>query len=617
MQTSRLNNMAPQHPAPYTILIIDDDEQIRNLLKEVLSPENDCTTVGSAEDALTILETIDFNLVVSDISMGEISGLEMVPRVLEHHPDTVVVMISGQQTIDSAIDAMRAGAFDYITKPLDLRLIETTVRRALGHHELLKQKRRYEDHLEDLVRERTAEIEHLAYHDGLTDLPNRVLFEDRCSQALAIAQRNQNLVAAMLVSIDRFKKVTESLGHAAGDAVLTQAAARLQSCVTNGDTVARMEGDEFALLLTQVAKTGDLAEVARTISEVFRAPFHLGGQEVYVTTSTGISLFPFNGEDSSTILRNAEAALYRAKKQGGNNYQFYAADMNARAVKRLALETSMRRAIENDEFITYYQPVVNLASETIIGFEALVRWQHPELGLLPPAKFIGLAEDTGLILDIDKFVMRAGCLQTRAWQDQGLGRLRLAANISARHFQEDDFLDRLMEIIGQTGLDPSCLELELTETSIMENTESAVELLTEIRKLGVTVAIDDFGTGYSSLSYLKRLPIDTVKLDRSFVKGATTDRDDAALVMAIVTLAHNLELRVIAEGVETEEQAMFLRQLRCDEAQGFLFGKPMPAEVFERFHQRRSKPTAGLSLKAADHEMTPLRMKGPVTVVSE
>ncbi len=562
------------------ILIIDDDEQIRNLLKELLHTENDCTTVGSAEDALEILKSINFNLVISDISMGGISGLDLVPRVLAQTPDTVVVMISGQQTIDFAIDAMRAGAFDYITKPLDLRHVQTAVSRALSHHYLLAQKRRYEDHLEDLIKERTAEVKHLAYHDGLTDLPNRVLFADRCTQALAIAQRNQNLVAVMLVSIDRFKKVTESLGHAAGDAVLTEAAARLQGCVTNGDTAARFEGEEFALLLTHVAETGDLAEVARTISEVFKAPFHLAGQEVYVTTSLGISLFPSNGEDSSTILRNAVAALYRAKKQGGNNYQFYASDMNAQAVKRLALETSMRRAIENDEFITYYQPLVNLASGSVVGSEALVRWQHPEMGLLLPGQFIGLAEDTGLILDIGDLVMRAACAQTRAWQDSGLGRLRIAVNVSARHFQQKDFRDRLMEILGETRLDPTCLELELTETSIMENTESAVKVLTQLRKLGVRVAIDDFGTGYSSLSYLKRLPIDTVKLDRSFVCGATTDPDDAALVMAIITLAHNLRLRVVAEGIETAEQLAFLRLLRCDEGQGFLFSKPVPPEVF-------------------------------------
>jgi diguanylate cyclase (GGDEF)-like protein len=564
-----------------SILIIDDDEQVRRLLNHLLSPNNDCTTVGSAEEALAILNSINFNLVISDINMGGISGLDLVPRVLEKTPDTVVVMISGQQTIDFAIEAMRAGAFDYITKPLDLRHVETAVGRALAHHHLLTQKRRYENQLEELIKERTAEIEHLAFHDKLTDLPNRALFADRCTQALAIAQRTQNLVAVMLVSIDRFKKVTESLGHAAGDVMLTEVAARLQCCIARGDTVARFEGDEFALLLSNVAETADLAEITRAINEVFKAPFHLDRQEVYVTPSIGISLFPSNGQDSSTILRNAEAALYRAKKQGGNNSQFYAADMNSLALKRLALETSMRRAIGNKEFITYYQPVLNLASGEVVGSEALVRWQHPELGLLPPGKFIGLAEDTGLILDIGDFVMRAACASTRAWQDRGFGRLRIAVNISARHLQQKDFPERLVEILGETRLDPTCLELELTETSIMENTESAAELLGQIRRLGVTVAIDDFGTGYSSLSYLKNLPIDTVKLDRSFVMGATTDPDDAALVMAIVTLAHNLRLRVIAEGVETVEQRAFLRLLRCDEAQGYLFGRPMPPEVFE------------------------------------
>ena len=563
------------------ILIIDDDEQIRSLLKDLLSPARDCTTVGSAEEALAILNSINFNLVISDINMGGISGLDLVPRVLERTPDTVVVMISGQQTIDSAVEAMRAGAFDYITKPLDLRLVETAVNRALSHHGLLTQKRLYENHLEELVKERTAKIEHLAYHDGLTDLPNRVLFEDRCNQALAIAQRNQNLVAVMLVSLDRFKKVTESLGHAAGDVVLSEAASRLQRCVTNGDTVARFDGDEFALLLTNITESADLAETARAISDVFRAPFGLGSQEVYVSTSIGISLFPFNGEDSSTILRNAVAAQYRAKKQGGNNYQFYAADMNALAVKRLELETSMRRAIENEEFVTHYQPVVNLASGAVVGSEALVRWQHPELGLLPPGRFIGLAEDTGLILDIGEFVLREACSRTRAWQNRGLLGLRVAVNISARHFQQKNFSEQLVDILEETRLDPTCLELELTETSIMENTEVAVRVLTQIRKLGVRVAIDDFGTGYSSLSYLKNLPIDTVKLDHSFVKGATTDPDDAALIMAIVTLAHNLRLRVTAEGVETDDQVTFLRLLRCDEAQGYLYGKPMPPETFE------------------------------------
>jgi diguanylate cyclase (GGDEF)-like protein len=563
------------------ILIIDDEEQIRNLLKEVLSDGNDCVVAGSAEDALALLNTETFNLVISDINMGGISGLELVPRVLKQTPDTVVVMISGQQTIDYAIESMRAGAFDYITKPLDIRQVQAAVRRALSHHELLRGKRRYENHLEDLVKERTAEVEHLAYYDRLTDLPNRVLFADRCAQALAIAQRNQHLAGVLLISLDRFKKINDTLGHGAGDVVLTEAAARLRQCVGQGDTVARFDGDEFALLLTQVNEAADLADVSLSITEAFKPPFQLGQQEVYVTASIGIGISPLNGEDNSTILRNAGAALYRAKKQGGNNYQFYAADMNAQALKRLALETSLRRAVENDEFITYYQPVLNLATDEIVGAEALVRWRHPEFGILPPARFIDLAEETGLLLEISERVLRTACAQTRAWEDSGYGCLRVAVNISPRHFQQRNFLERVMQILSETRLDPERLELELTETSIMENADSAVALLTEIRKLGIGVAIDDFGTGYSSLSYLKRLPIDTVKLDRSFVSGATSDPDDAALVMAIITLAHNLELKVIAEGVETDEQLNFLRLLRCDEGQGYLFSKPVPAEVFE------------------------------------
>ena len=563
-----------------TILIIDDVEQIRRLLAELLNAHQ-CVVAASAEEALEVLETRVFDLVLSDINMPGISGLDLVPRILKHSPDTVVVMVSGEQTIESAIDAMHAGAFDYITKPLDLRHVQAAVDRALAQHELLVEKRRYEEHLEELVKERTAEVEHLAYYDRLTDLPNRNLFADRCAQALANAQRKDELVGVLLVALDRFKKVTETLGHAAGDVLVMQAATRLQECTREGDTVAHLDGDEFALLLTQVRDLGELADISQMISEAFKEPFDLSSHEIYMSTSVGITVFPHNGEDVSTMLRNAGAALYRAKKMGGNNYQFYAADMNSQAVKRLALETGVRRAIANHEFITYYQPLVHLPTAEVIGAEALVRWQHPEQGILPPADFIGLAEDTGLILDISETVMRTACAQTRAWQDRGHDRLKIAINISARQLRQKDFLDRLVEILSETRLDPTCVELELTETTIMENTEVAAQVLASIRRLGVKVAIDDFGTGYSSLSYLKQLPIDTVKLDQSFVKGANVDPDDAALVMAIVTLAHNLRLKVIAEGIETAEQLAFLRLLRCDEGQGYLFGKPMSAELFE------------------------------------
>jgi EAL domain-containing protein (putative c-di-GMP-specific phosphodiesterase class I) len=284
--------------------------------------------------------------------------------------------------------------------------------------------------------------------------------------------------------------------------------------------------------------------------------------------------------DLRTLLKNTEAALSRARMQGGNNYQFYSSDMNARALKRLALESSLRRAVENEEFVVHYQSQVDLDSKKVVGAEALVRWQHPLLGVLAPTDFIPLAEDTGLICPIGTWVLRAACAQTRAWRQEGFARLRIAVNVSPRQFQEENFMQTVVQALSETGLDSHCLELELTETSIMQNTESAVKTLNRLREIGVKIAIDDFGTGYSSLGYLKRLPIDCVKFDRSFVRGATTDPDDAALVMAMITLAHNLKLRVVAEGVETDEQAAFLRLLRCHEGQGYLFSKPTPAEVF-------------------------------------
>jgi len=573
-------HMVKQTQQRATILIVDDEESIRNLISELLSEEHECVVAASVEEALAVMQSTDFDLVISDIDMGADSGLTLVPRVLKQSPETVVIMISGQQSIESAIEAMRVGAFDYITKPFDSRHVQAAVNRGLEHHRLLAGKRQYENHLEEMVQQRTAEIEHLAYYDRLTDLPNRFLFADRLAQAITIAQREQHQLAVLLVSLDRFRQITDTLGHAAGDLILSQAAARLATCCGQGDTVSRFEGDQFAILLTNLSQAADAAEACTAISEAFKPPFPAGDQDVYVTASVGISVYPDNGDDSATILKNAGAALERSQKSGGNNYQFYETEMNAMAVKRLALETSLRQAVERDEFIIHYQPILNLANEKVVGVEALVRWQHPELGILPPARFIGLAEETGLIIEIGETVLRRACRQTLDWEAQGHGRLRMAVNISARHFQQKGFLERIIAILDETGLDPKRLELELTETSIMENAAAAADLLGQLRALGVRIAIDDFGTGYSSLSYLKQLPIDTVKLDRSFVSGATTDPNDAALVMAIITLAHNLCLKVIAEGVETNEQKAFLSLLRCDEGQGYLFGKPMPPDVF-------------------------------------
>jgi diguanylate cyclase (GGDEF)-like protein len=562
-----------------SVLIIDDEEQIRNLLVAVLGGSYRCRTASSAEEALTALAGAAFDLVISDIDMGGMTGLELVPRVCSMSPETVVLMISGNQDIETAIEAMRVGAFDYITKPLDLRHVEAAVERALDHCRLLKEKHRYKEQLESLLAQRTAEVDRLAYYDTVTDLPNRTLFEDRLTQAVAVARSADQTLGVLFISVDQFKKVNDTLGHGPGDGLLREFAKRLKSCISETDTVARFGNDEFALLQTHIEGTKDVVETIGSLSKVLKFSFDLHGQELFATASVGVSLFPLDGQDSQTLLKNAGAALYKAKTSGGANYQFYTADMHAMASRRLGLETNLRRAIQNEEFLIHYQPRVSVDSLEITGVEALVRWQHPQLGLISPSEFIPLAEDTGLIVPIGEWVLRHACLQNKRWQDQGFAPIHMAVNICARQFQDQDVIETVVRTLDETGLAPEYLELELTESSIMKNEDLAAGLLNRLKSMGINISIDDFGTGYSSLASLKRLPIDALKIDQSFVRDATTEPDDAALVMAIITLAHNLRLKVIAEGVETEEQLRFLHLLRCDEIQGYFFSKPLPVDA--------------------------------------
>ncbi|MFN2531333.1 MAG: EAL domain-containing protein [Pyrinomonadaceae bacterium] len=561
-----------------SILIIDDDEQVRNLIVTILKNDYECHSVDSAEEALSSLSHQNFDLVMSDIDMGGMSGLDLVPQVHSSWPDTVVLMISGNQDIEAAIKAMRVGAFDYITKPMDLRHVEAAVERAMTHHELLKEKRRYKEQLEALLEQRTAQVDRLAYYDTVTDIPNRTLFEDRLSQAIAGARSTGQIVGVLFISIDQFKKVTDSLGHAAADSLLREFAQRLQRCIAESDTVARFGSDEFAVLKRQIDGPQDVVEIIEELSEVLAVPFVLDDQELFATVSVGISLFPVDGDDCNSLLKNAGAALYKAKRSGGANYQFYTADMHAIASRRLALETNLRRALQNEEFLLHYQARISIDSVQITGVEALIRWQHPQFGLISPSEFIPLAEDTGLIVPIGEWVLKTACQQSMRWRAQGFPPMQMAVNISARQFYEHDVSNTVIRVLNQSGLEPQYLDLELTESSIMKNAEFAADVLNRMKRMGINISIDDFGTGFSSLASLKRLPIDALKIDQSFVRDVTTDPDNAALVMAIITLAHNLRLKVVAEGVETEEQLRFLHLLRCDEIQGFLFSKPLPAE---------------------------------------
>jgi diguanylate cyclase (GGDEF)-like protein len=433
-------------------------------------------------------------------------------------------------------------------------------------------------------------LNHLAYHDALTDLPNQVLFKDRLKQAIAYSRRSDQMHAVLLLNLDRFKTINDSLGYTAGDRLLQSVAQRLTSCVRESDTVARFGSDEFAILLTQISRPQDAANAARAIKEVLDQAFIFDEQEVFMSTSIGISLYPHDDRDTAGLLKSASTALDRAKESGGNNYQFYTAGGTTRALKQLVLESNLRGALDRSEFVVHYQPQVALPDFHLVGMEALVRWSHPSLGMLPPSEFVPLAEDSGLIIALGDWVMRNACLQNKAWQDKGLAPMILSVNFSARQFQQPAFISTVAAILKETNLDPRWLELELTESSIMKEPEQAIEKLHELKLMGIRVAIDDFGTGYSSLNYLKRFPIDTLKIDKSFVADVCKDPHDTAIVRAIITLGHALDLTVIAEGVETHEQLQYLTSLGCDVVQGFLFSKSLSPPVFEELlcEQRRA-----------------------------
>lgn len=434
----------------------------------------------------------------------------------------------------------------------------------------------------ELERKRIEEeINHMAFHDHLTGLPNRRLFFERVNQELANKKHNQYRMAVLFLDLDRLKLINDTLGHIVGDRLLREVGERLEKCVSAGKTVARLGGDEFAVLLPGIKDVAEVIRVTNLIIETIKKPWFMNGHDLYITTSIGISFYPDDGESAEILLKHADTAMYRAKKLGRNNYQLYTQAMAAKNLEQLVLENSLSRAVERRELLVYYQPKVNIDTEQITGMEALVRWQHPEQGLVSPDRFIPLAEETGLIVSVGEWVLRTACKQNKAWQEAGLPPMRVAVNISARQIQHRDLVEMVAGILQETGLEPHWLELEITESAIMEDIDSIIKVLDALQVMGITITIDDFGTGYSSLSYLKRFPINALKIDKSFVDGLPVTQNDAAIASAIIAMAQNLGLEVIAEGVETEEQLYFLKQRQCKHLQGYLFGKPMPAELFE------------------------------------
>lgn len=445
----------------------------------------------------------------------------------------------------------------------------------------------------------SVQIEHLAYHDALTGLPNRPLFMDRLIVAVAQSHRTGEKLGVLFLDLDRFKDINDSLGHSVGDQLLKSFAERIDRCTREGDTLARFGGDEFTLLVPQILSVEDVAKIGQKIIDELKVPFMIGERELFVSTSIGVSIYPTDGLDAETLVRNADTAMYRAKDSGRDNYQLYAPAMNAQALERLALENMLRKAIAQNELTLHYQPLVDAGTHRVTGMEALIRWHHPDRGLLAPGHFISVAEVSGLIIPIGEWVIHTALRQLKKWQREFGSTLRMSINLSARQFQQQDLVDQIRAAVAEHGIDPTSLELEITESHAMQNAEGTIRTLRELKRIGVRIAMDDFGTGYSSLNYLKRFPIDTLKLDQAFVRGVMTDPSDAAIVSAVISMAHSLDLEVVAEGVETEGQLSFLQGHHCDIIQGFLFSAPLPVDEMVSYLTMRRSAAASTAAAAA------------------
>ncbi|SMC40770.1 putative bifunctional diguanylate cyclase/phosphodiesterase [Sporomusa malonica] len=555
------------------ILLIDDDEVDRIMVRRALKAAHAEIFVDETDngcEGLCKALSSDYACIFLDHCLPGDSGLAVLSAIRTAGVKTPVIILTGQGDEQLAVDSMKAGATDYLVKgKLTPEILSQGLRAAirLGRAE--------------------AMIEYLSYYDAATGLPNRLLLIDRLVMALSAAEQGSRMLALLFVGVDRFKMVNDTLGHSLGDKLIRVVAERLTKCVGEQTVVTRVGGDVFGILLPGLAGSKTAASIAESMIEEIRQPVDLDGYSWHPAASVGIAVYPDDGQDADMLLKNAESAMYRSKEQGGASYQFYTKSMNANVLERMMLESSLRQALSHNELVVYYQPLIDGTVGCTAGIEALVRWQHPKRGLVPPLDFIPLAEETGLIVPIGEWVLRTACAQNKAWQDAGYPPVVVSVNLSGRQFRQPNFTGMVSQVLIDTGLAPEYLELEITETIALEDVDYTIAILKELGAMGIKIAIDDFGTGYSSLSYLKRFPITTLKIDRIFVKDATQDAQDAAIVSAIIILAHNLNLKVIAEGVETAEQRLFLRERHCNMMQGFLFSRPLPAAQVENMLDRR------------------------------
>jgi diguanylate cyclase (GGDEF)-like protein len=558
------------------VLLVEDSAGDVLLLREMFRKEPpgsfELTHVERMSDALSKLAKGGIDIVLLDLGLPDGHGLDTVRRAQAAAPGVPLIVLTGLDDEAAADQAMKEGAQDYLIKgQIENRALPRALRHAIERHRMQTD-----------TTLMSLQLKHWAQYDFLTDLPNRMLLNDRLTQAIASAGRYRHLLAVLFLDLDSFKQVNDSLGHAIGDGLLKAVGARLLAGVRKSDTVSRQGGDEFVVVLSSIERSEDAALTATKLIAAINAPYSIDQHDLHVSGSIGISIYPTDGVEAEALIQNADNAMYHAKEHGSNNYRFFKEDMNVQAVHRQFLEASLCRALERREFELHYQPKMDLKSGRITGVEALIRWHHPERGLLPPGEFIPIAESCGLIVPIGRWVLREACMQAREWQGAGLPEIPVAVNISSVEFRDKNFVENLRATLNETGLEPRHLELELTESVLMQHVESTAVVLGEVRAMGVQLVVDDFGTGYSSLSYLSQFPINTLKIDRLFVQGITSERDDAPIISAVINMGRSLMQRVIAEGVETREQLAFLQSRGCDEAQGYYFSRPVVAEQFAK-----------------------------------
>ncbi len=565
---------SPNSNVSLRILLVEDNPDDAELVLRILRKGGyslDSLRVDNEADLKDALENSTWDVVLSDYSMPGFSGLAALNILKEQNLDIPFIVISGTIGEDVAVEAMRLGAHDYLMKNNLIRLVPAIQR------ELHDANERYARRIAEQT------LRHQAYHDVLTGLPNRWLLRDRMEQALAYVGKKDLQMGVLFLDLDRFKNLNDTLGHLVGDHLLRAVADRLKKVLSAWDTIARLGGDDFVLLLPDIKEKSALEDKARELLSLFEIPFDLSGKSIYLDASIGIATYPDNGQDSDTLLKNAEATMYYAKAQGGKNYQFCSGDIQTATVDRFTIENELRVAIKNSELLLHYQPQFSLEDDSITGVEVLVRWQHPLRGMTPPDKFIPVAEDTGLIIPLGEWVLQQTVDDITRIREAGITLKRVAVNFSARQLYHHDTQDSLRKLLATGNLGANLLEVEITESGIMQNPELAAENLITLKSIGVGVAIDDFGTGYSSLAYLKRFPIDVLKIDRAFIRDITLNSDDASIVKAILALARALNLRVIAEGVETQAQYDYLKELGCNEGQGYLYARPMPFDELLKF----------------------------------